>query len=136
VLNLNVSTFHGCRPHRRQIRATLAKLISRRSPSSRADQCVTPSDAGAATSVAATTALWSCTTGRPERGKSPNASRPPPAYRARQDLTVGRLRSLNAPRQSRGEGAKDEAGASPSHRSPAGVDRRHVTGTSGSPTSG
>jgi len=35
-----------------------------------------PSDAGGATSVAATIALWSCTTGRPERGKSPNASRP------------------------------------------------------------
>jgi transposase InsO family protein len=42
VENLNVSTRQGCSFHLRQILATVAKEIPRWSPSSRADQCVTP----------------------------------------------------------------------------------------------
>ena len=53
MLNLNVSAFHGFRPYRRQIRATVAKLIPRWSANNRADQCVTPSLAGGGSSVAA-----------------------------------------------------------------------------------
>ena len=79
VLNLNVSTFHGCRPHRRQIRATVAKLIPTCSPINRADQCVTPKLAGGGTKVAATTAVWSWIAGRPDRSRSFKAVSPPPA---------------------------------------------------------
>jgi hypothetical protein len=58
--------------------------------SSRADQCVTPSDSGGGFSVAVTTAISSTVAGRPERFKSPSAATPPASYRLRHPITVGR----------------------------------------------
>ena len=89
VENLNVSTRQGCTFHLRQIRATVAKEIPSSAPSSRDDQCVTPSAAGGAARVAASTATSSCVAGRPDRGRSPNAASPPAVYRLRQVSTVG-----------------------------------------------
>ena len=70
VENLNVSRRHGCSFHSRQIRATDANEIPRCLPSSRADQCVTPSESGGPSSVATTTATSSITGGRPDRSRS------------------------------------------------------------------
>ena len=97
VENLNVSAFHGFRPQRRQIRATVAKLTPRWSASKRADQCVTPSLAGGGSNVAAMIACSSCTGGRPDRGRSSSAASPPVAYRTRQACTVGRLTPTSRP---------------------------------------
>ncbi len=77
VENLNVSTRHGCRFHFRQIRATVADDIPSSAPSSRDDQCVTPSLSGGAANVTATTDSSSWVAGRPERGKSPSDASPP-----------------------------------------------------------
>ena len=77
VENLNVSLFQGLRPQRRQIRATVAKLTPRWSASKRDDQCVTPSLAGGGSNVAAMIVCSSCTTGRPDHGRSSNAAKPP-----------------------------------------------------------
>jgi hypothetical protein len=71
VENLNVSTRQGCSFHFRQIRATVAKEIPNSAPSSRADQCVTPSRAGGrpfSARVATTTSISSIVGGRPLRG--------------------------------------------------------------------
>jgi len=91
VENLNVSALPGFSPQRRQMRATVAKLTPSWSARSRADQCVTPSTAGGLSNVAAMIACSSCTAGRPDRGRSSNAIRPPEAYRTRQERTVGKL---------------------------------------------
>jgi len=90
VENLNVSRRHGCSFHSRQIRATCPKEMPRCWPSSRADQCVTPSDSGGGFSVAVTTAISSTVTGRPERCRSARAAIPPDSYRLRHPITVGR----------------------------------------------
>ena len=70
VENLNVSAFHGCSPHRRQILPIQTCEIPSSAPSSRDDQCVTPSRSGGASSVASTTATSSITGGRPALGMS------------------------------------------------------------------
>jgi hypothetical protein len=90
VENVNVSRRHGCSFHSRQIRATCPKEIPRHRPSSRADQCVTPSDSGGGFSVPTTTATSSTVAGRPDRFRSPSAAIPPDSYRLRHKITVGR----------------------------------------------
>jgi hypothetical protein len=91
VENLNVSRRQGCSFHLRQIRAISLKEIPSCWPSNRADQCVTPSEAGGDSSVATTTATSSTTGGRPERLSSASAATPPVKNRLRQWITVGRL---------------------------------------------
>ncbi len=76
VENLNVSRFHGFKSCSHQMRATEAKEIPRCLPSNRADQCVTPKDAGGASNVATTTARSSITGGRPDRSRSPSPAMP------------------------------------------------------------
>ena len=85
VENVHVSTRHGCTFHSRQIRATVATETPSSGPSSRDEECVSPSDAGRA---AASTATSSWVAGRPDLGRSPNAASPPAVYRWRQVSTV------------------------------------------------
>jgi hypothetical protein len=68
----------------------LAKEIPNCRASRRADQCVTPSQAGGGSSVAVTTATWSAVGGRPECFPSASALMPPVSNRLRQCRTVGR----------------------------------------------
>jgi hypothetical protein len=70
VENLNVCARHGCTPYSRQARATVALPTFNRAPSSREDQCVTPSFFGGGLSVSAMIRSWSSARGRPVRGSS------------------------------------------------------------------
>ena len=93
VPNLNVSTWPGRMPQRRQTRATLANEMPSSAASSRADHCAAPSRGGglpSLASVATTTSASSIRGGRPERGSSSSALIPPREYRSRQPITVGR----------------------------------------------
>ena len=87
--NLKLSRRHGCSPHLRQIAATHTLEMPNCSPSSRLDQCVTPSDAGGGSSVASTTATSSTWAGRPGFGRSSRPAIPPAAYRFFHAITVG-----------------------------------------------
>jgi hypothetical protein len=58
-------------------------------PSSRDDQCVTPSRSGGGSRVASTTPTSSTTAGRPGLGRSNSPPTPSAAYRFLQAITVG-----------------------------------------------
>src|SRR5512144_3310672 len=73
-----------------QILATVTLLSPSSAPNSRLDQWVTPNFSGGGSRVATTTRASSTRRGRPERGWSASAARPPPAYRSRHSCTVGR----------------------------------------------
>jgi len=60
-------------------------------PSSRLDQCVTPSRLGGGVSVATTIRSRSIVRGRPDRGASSRPASPRRSYRPRQVITVCRL---------------------------------------------
>ena len=83
VENLNVSVRHGWMFHFFQNLATVTWLIPSAPPSSRDDQCVTPSVCGGGSSVRTTISASSTRPGRPERGWSSSAATPPVAYRSR-----------------------------------------------------
>src|SRR5215207_9779300 len=70
VENLNVSTRQGCRPHFFHVVETVKSLIPRCLPSSRLDQCVTPSASGGGSSVTSTISVWLIVGGRPGLARS------------------------------------------------------------------
>jgi hypothetical protein len=92
VENLNVSRRHGCTRYLRQARATVADPMPRCRPSNREDQCVTPSESGGGSNVAARIAASSIVLGRPLRGSSSSPAIPCTANRSRHLITVGRDR--------------------------------------------
>ena len=74
----------------RQARATVASPMPRCLPSSREDQCVTPSLAGGGSSVVAMIAASSTVVGRPDRSSSANPAKPCATNQSRHLITVGR----------------------------------------------
>jgi hypothetical protein len=87
--NVNVCVRQGCSPYSRHTSATLTSETPSSAPSSRDDQCVTPSRPGGGSSVARTIATSSVVRGRPGLGRSSSPPRPPAAYRRFHAITVG-----------------------------------------------
>ena len=90
VENLNVSARHGVTPKARHAFNTVAWSSFSRDPSSRDDQCVTPSRTGGGVRVAAMLSRSSTRFGRPDRSPSTRPATPASRYRKRHRFTVGR----------------------------------------------